>query len=73
MGFHRSSQPLALDRAAVTEVVSIMVAEEIITMGLVPEPDPFGVAHDCRNPAGHDFIASCGDVVCVHCSKVVWR
>jgi hypothetical protein len=34
--------------------------------------DPFGIDHDCRNPTGHDFIAACGDVVCCHCSKVVW-
>lgn len=35
--------------------------------------DPFNIDHDCRNPTGHDFIASCGDVVCIHCSRVVWR
>jgi len=34
--------------------------------------DPFGIDNDCLNPAGHDFIAACGDVVCCHCAKVVW-
>lgn len=34
--------------------------------------DPFLIDHDCRNPAGHDFIAACGDVVCPHCAKVAW-
>lgn len=35
--------------------------------------DPFGIDNRCLfNPAGHQYIGSCGDVVCVHCSKVVW-
>lgn len=35
--------------------------------------DPFGIDHDCLNPAGHDFIATCSDVVCCHCAKVAWQ
>jgi hypothetical protein len=35
--------------------------------------DPFGIDNVCPlNPTGHQFIGSCGDVVCVHCTKVVW-
>jgi hypothetical protein len=34
--------------------------------------DPFGVDHDCLNPAGHHPIVSCGDIVCRHCPKVFW-
>lgn len=35
--------------------------------------DPFGIDHNCTNPAGHDFISSCGDVACVHCGRIAWR
>lgn len=35
--------------------------------------DPFNIENACPfNPTGHDYIAACGDVVCCHCSKVVW-
>jgi hypothetical protein len=35
--------------------------------------DPFGIDNRCpNNQTGHRFIGSCGDVVCVHCTKVVW-
>jgi hypothetical protein len=40
---------------------------------VLPAADPFGIDDTCVNPAGHHFIASCGDVVCVHCTKVVWQ
>lgn len=40
---------------------------------LIDPPDPFGIDHDCLNPAGHQFINSCGDIVCPHCAKVVWQ
>ncbi len=39
----------------------------------VETPDPFEIEPECVNPSGHHFIPSCGDVVCVHCSKVVWQ
>ncbi len=71
MGFNRTIQPQALDRAAVTAVVTRLVAEELAFERRTA--DPFGIAHDCLNPKGHDFIASCGDVVCAHCAKVAWR
>jgi hypothetical protein len=35
--------------------------------------DPFGVDHDCLNPAGHDPIATCREIVCCHCAKVFWQ
>lgn len=63
-GFHRQVQPAAFDRATVTAIVTRLVAEET--------PDPFLIDNDCLNPAGHHFIASCGDVACVHCAKVAW-
>jgi hypothetical protein len=73
MGFNRTTiQPASLDRAAVRSAVLQFAYEEEIAAILGAE-DPFALAHDCRNPAGHDFIASCGDVVCVHCAKVAWR
>lgn len=70
MGFHRQIQPAALNRAQATAVVTRFVAEELASF--IRTIDPFGVDHDCLNPAGHHFIGSCGDVACVHCAKVVW-
>lgn len=35
--------------------------------------DPFGVDDPCPFSAtGHDALASCGEVICVHCSKIFW-
>jgi hypothetical protein len=70
MGYLRQGQPPSLDRAAVTAVVTRFVADEIAHLMRIE--DPFRIEHDCLNPAGHDFIAACGDVVCCHCGKVVW-
>lgn len=69
-GFIRGSQPEALDCAAVKTVVTRLLAAEIAEANACR--DPFGLDHDCLNPAGHAFIGSCGDVVCRHCSRVVW-
>lgn len=66
MGFHRHPQPAAVTRAVLHDLIEQRLAD------FMPPADPFGIDHDCLNPAGHDFIASCGVVVCVHCSKVVW-
>jgi hypothetical protein len=70
MGFNRTLQPAGLDRAAVAAIVTRLVADEIAFERRTA--DPFLIAHDCLNPTGHDFIASCGDVVCPHCSRVAW-
>lgn len=67
MGFNREAQMVALDRSAVTA----FIAEELAYA--IHGADPFAVDHDCVNPAGHDFIASCGDVVCCHCGRISWR
>lgn len=72
MGFHRIPQPAALDRAGLTALVARFVAEELAF--LTRTADPFGLDNACPfNPTGHDFIASCGDVVCCRCGKVVWQ
>ena len=68
MGFHRTLQPRPLDRAAMTEVIARIVAEEVAFV--VRTSDPFGVDHDCLNPAGHDFIASCSEIACRHCGRL---
>lgn len=70
MGFLRQGQPQTLDRASLTAVVTRFVAEELAF--ITRTADPFSIDHDCLNPAGHDFIAACGDVACCHCAKVVW-
>ena len=55
-------------RELVTEFLS---CEEIVD--LIDPPDLFLIDHDCRNPAGHHPIASCGDIVCPDCGKVFWQ
>lgn len=72
MGFYRQGMPASLDRAAVRSVVVGFVSEYEIAL-LLREADPFLIENDCESPYGHDFKASCGDVVCVHCGKVAWR
>ena len=71
-GFTRGTQPAALDRKAITAVVSRFLAVEIAEAN--SGRDPFGLDDICPfNPAGHHFIGSCNDVVCCHCAKVVWQ
>lgn len=36
-------------------------------------PDPFLIDHDCTSKTGHQPIASCGAVVCVHCARIFWQ
>lgn len=55
----------------IRHIVEEFLCDEIVD--LIDPPDPFGIDHDCISPAGHQFIGSCGDVVCVHCAKVVWQ
>lgn len=35
--------------------------------------DPFGIDHDCLNPAGHAFISDCSELVCHHCGRIAWQ
>ncbi len=71
MGFHRQGQPAALDRAAIRDAVSRFLADELAFE--IAAADPFRIDNDCVNPAGHEPIASCGEVVCCHCARIFWR
>lgn len=71
MGFHRQIQPASLDRRGGTVIVTRFVADEVAFARRTV--DPFGVAHNCLNPKGHEPIACCGEVVCCHCGQVFWR
>jgi hypothetical protein len=53
--------------------VPVVVLNADVALPTCTPADPFGIDHDCINPAGHDFIAACGDVACCHCAKVVWQ
>lgn len=72
MGFHRHVQPAAppivihIDDA-VEEIIQQMIEEAL------PPREPFNIEPDCFNPAGHHFISSCSDIVCVHCARIAWR
>lgn len=70
-GFTRTRQPQPLTRAQALAILQPIASEEIAT--ILAQQDVFQLDHDCLNPAGHDAIASCGDVVCPHCAKVFWR
>lgn len=70
-GFTRTKQPQPLTRAQAIAILQPRATEEIAA--ILAGQDVFGIDHDCLNPAGHDAIASCGDVVCPHCAKVFWR
>jgi len=70
-GFDRGLQRQALPRETVVALATAFVAKEVAARENAAR-DPFGVNHDCRNPAGHEFFASCGQVVCVHCARVAW-
>jgi hypothetical protein len=71
MGFHRKGQPTARNRVPAAVAVAHFVGEQELASVFAAQ-DPFGIDHDCLNPAGHDAIASCGAVVCPHCAKVFW-
>jgi hypothetical protein len=70
MGFHRAVQPASLDRAAVTDAVLRFLADEAI---VVRDADSFVTDGACpRNPAGHWPLRFQREIVCAHCSKVLW-
>ena len=73
MGFQRQQQPgpppaiISLNEAAIEDEI-----DRLIGLAMPPR-DPFDVADRCPlNATGHNPHASCGEVVCVHCSKVIW-
>jgi hypothetical protein len=70
MGFYREPQPRALDRKGLVAYLTPLLAEEVAFANRTA--DRFGF--DCISPAGHQFVAICSDIVCVHagCGKVVW-
>lgn len=73
MGFHRTIQP---DAPPVVITIEQAVEDQIAQLIDVHSPprDPFNVADRCEfNETGHQIIASCGSVVCVHCAKVFWQ
>lgn len=71
MGYLRQGQPAALDRAGLTTIVSRVVAEELETLPV--SSFRVGIVHGCCNPKGHDFVADCGGIICLHCGSVAWQ
>ena len=43
-----------------------------IAAAALASADPFELDHDCINPAGHQPVPSCGEVVCFHCARIIW-
>lgn len=77
MGFHRQGQPQYVQTVSDTtlriirEHVGALMASEAAFIARTV--DPFNVDNDCINPAGHEPMASCGEVVCAHCARIFWR
>jgi hypothetical protein len=73
MGYLRQRQPDTMNRNQVrAAVIAFVGTEEIarIARGL----DPFGIDDPCpASPAGHQPHASCGEIVCIHCTRIFWR
>lgn len=71
MSFHRSPAAHVIRHAEGAPVIRIVTPADIATV--MREQDPFGIALHCTNPAGHQPIASCGEIVCAHCARIFWR
>ena len=71
MGFHRQPAAHVIEHAKGAPVVRFIAEQEIATV--LAEQDPFRIANDCVDPAGHFPIAACGEVVCAHCGRIFWR
>jgi hypothetical protein len=71
MGFARQPAPHVIDAAKGAPVEILITAEDIAFF--VRQADPFLIENDCVSASGHYAIASCGEVVCAHCSRVFWR
>jgi hypothetical protein len=69
MGYPRNIQSGALNHGADGAIIIDFITEGDVAT-VLRTADPFGIAHDCINPAGHDPIASCGEVVCRHCARI---
>jgi hypothetical protein len=71
MSFHRQPSAAVKAHAAGAPIVRLVTREDVAR--IEREQDPFGIALHCTNPAGHQPIASCGEIVCAHCARVFWR
>jgi hypothetical protein len=73
MGFHRQGQPAARNRVPHPTAIARFVGEQEIAHVFAAQ-DPFRIDDLCTlSPDSvHQAYASCGEVVCVHCSKVFW-
>lgn len=71
-GFHRIAQRQAFDRDAIRDVVTSFLSDEVAFVARTA--DPFGVDDPCpENPVGHYPIRDRNEVVCAHCSRILWR
>ena len=70
MNFHRhpSSAVIAAGRGA--RIVPLPSAEELAF--IARQQDPFGLAHMCSHPGGHQPIADGEIIACYHCDVVFW-
>jgi hypothetical protein len=71
MGYLRSPSAAVRSHAAGAPLVRLVTPADLAQV--MREQDPFGIALSCTNPAGHQPIASCGEIVCCHCARIFWR
>ena len=65
--FHSTALAI-LDHFTIQQIAEV---DQIIPT--IEGSDPFGIAHSCDHPDGHETISTGGgEIVCRHCSRIFW-
>jgi hypothetical protein len=74
-GFHRIQQRPSPRRFALHVAVEDLLGDLLAAENApLTRADPFGVDDPCpENPVGHYPIRDRNEVVCAHCSRILWR
>jgi hypothetical protein len=72
MGFNRLPSPRVLAAAKGAPVELLITSQHVAAVERAA--DPFRIADrcECSETGDHNYIVSCGDLVCRHCSRVLW-
>ena len=70
MSFHRQPSPAVIAARRGARVVPLPSAEELAW--IARQQDPFGLAHACSDPRGHQPIWDGEIIACYHCDVVFW-
>jgi len=70
MSMHRQTSSAATAAGHGARVVPLPSAEELAF--IARQQDPFGIAHMCCHPGGHQPIRDGEIIACYHCDTVFW-